>query len=143
MRQAVSYGLTGARHRGQISCTAGMTPLRLLLVATTAAKITVKPAPTPITRIGISRSHWLEDDVVVAVAVVEVVSVCVLVPLVEVVLLVVAVETVVVWSTFVIATVLLSVRDGSVNSVENVKAKSRNELVLERAIPPRIDEHGF
>jgi len=81
--------------------------------------------------------------VVVAVAVVEVVSVCVVVPLVEVVLLVVAVETVVVWSTFVIATVLLSVRDGSVNSVENVKAKSRNELVLERAIPPRIDEHDF
>lgn len=92
---------------------------------------------------GISRSHWLEDDVVVAVAVVEVESVCVLVPLVKVVLLVVAVETVVVWSTFMIATVLLSVRGGSVNSVETVKAKSRSELVLERAILSRIDEHAF
>jgi len=121
-----------------------MAPLRVLLVATTAPTTTAKPAPTPITRIGISRSHWFEDDVVVAVAVVEVVFVCVLVPLVEVVLLVVAVETVVVvWSTFVIATVLLSVRGDSVNSVETVKAKSRSELVLERAILSRIDKHVF
>ena len=143
MRHAVSYGLTGARHRGQTSCAAGMAPLRILLVATTAATITVKPAPTPITRMGISRSHWIEDDVVVAVVVVEFESVCVLVPFVKVVLLVVAVETVVVWSTFMIATVLLCVRGGSVSSVEAVKAKSRSELVLERAILSRIDEHAF
>jgi len=141
LRHAVSYGLTGARHRGQISCAAGMTPLRILLIATTAATITVKPAPTPITRIGISTSHWIEDDIVVAVVVVE--SVSVLVPSVKVVLLVVAVETVVVWSTFMIATLLVSVRGGSVSSVEAVKAKSRSELVLERVILPRIDEHAF
>jgi hypothetical protein len=42
-----------------------------------------------------------------------------------------------------IATVLLSVRGGSVNSVEAVKAKSRSELVLERAILSRIDKHAF
>jgi hypothetical protein len=122
---------------------AGMTPLRVLLVATTAATITVKPATTAMTRMGIRRSHWLEDDVVVAVVVAEVESVCVLVSFVKVVLLVVAVETVVVWSTFMIATVLLSVRGGSVNSVEAVKAKSRSELVLERAILSRIDEDAF
>jgi hypothetical protein len=43
---------------------------------------TARPAPNPISSMGISRSHWVEDDVV-------------FVPLVDVVLLVVVVVTVV------------------------------------------------
>lgn len=62
--------------------------MRLLWTATTAAIITVKQAPIPINRRGMSRSHWPDGDVVVAVAVVEVEFVRVLVPLAEVMLLV-------------------------------------------------------
>ncbi len=36
------------------------------MIAIKAATITARPAPIPITSRGISRSHWTEDDVVLA-----------------------------------------------------------------------------
>jgi hypothetical protein len=40
-------------------------------------------------------------------------------------------------------TVPLSIRRGCECSIRSVKAKSRNELVLERATPSSIDEQSF
>ncbi len=116
-----------------------MTLLRLLLVTATAAIIRVRPAPIPITRIGISRSHCPEGEAVVAAVVVEVAFVCVLVAPARVVLLVVVAETVVVFGTYMIVAVLLCDRAGNVNVARIVKIKSRSELVLERTILSRID----
>jgi len=38
---------------------------------------------------------------------------------------------------------LLCGRVGSVDSAKIVKAVSRSELVIERAVPPRIDKQAF
>ena len=77
----------------------GIILLRLRLDASTAPTIAARPAPTPITRRGISVSHCPEGDVTVPFVAVEIEVVCVLVSLVSVTLLVVAVYAVIVPGT--------------------------------------------
>ncbi len=144
MRQTASYGLTGARHRGQIMCMVGLRLVRLLVKSTAAANTMLKPAPIPINRIGISRSHRPDCDVVVAVAVVRVEVVRVPVSPVVVVLLVdVVTNTVVVWDVWVVVTSCPETGAGPlpaiIGSAKIVKVNRMSELALERAVFARTD----
>jgi hypothetical protein len=132
--QAVSYGLIGVWHRGQISFTVGIVLLCLRLVASTPPTTAAKPAPTPMISIGISRSNCPRGEPTVLVVVVEFEFAHVLVALANVVLLVVVVKIVVVSDTYMIMGVPVRAGVSNVDTIEIVKAKSRSGLIWEEAI---------
>jgi len=130
--------LIGARHRGQIKWTVGLRLLRLLVAITMPAARTLKPAPTPIIKTGISTSHMSGVEVVVVVAVAELEVVCVLVSLVAVVLLVdVVTEVVVVSGRYLAARVSVSVTVGDVKSARIARESKTSELAPERPVVVR------